>query len=162
LPVVKEALRDWEAASNGQLRFKVVQNPEMSRLQLLLSDGPLSHPHENVGHTGYTLDPNAREPLTTLQVQLRVNTGSPQDAELDDEQRLLAIRHELGHALGVWGHSSNPADIMFTHPLVNELSVRDTNTVQKMYAIKPLAEAKEQPLSSLSSRWIPERPVERP
>lgn len=45
------------------------------------------------------------------------------------------ISHELGHALGIWGHSENPADVMYyAHTKdIPPLSVRDINTLRKIY-----------------------------
>jgi predicted Zn-dependent protease len=48
--------------------------------------------------------------------------------------------HELGHALGIGGHSSNPADVMFfASPQSNKmpaLSQRDLDTFHKLYGEK--------------------------
>ena len=45
------------------------------------------------------------------------------------------IAHELGHALGVWGHSENPKDIMyFAHTRdIPPVSDRDVNTLKMIY-----------------------------
>lgn len=46
-----------------------------------------------------------------------------------------AARHELGHALGIWGHSRSQADVMYfsqvRHP--QPISPRDLNTLKRIY-----------------------------
>lgn len=47
-----------------------------------------------------------------------------------------AVRHEFGHALGIWGHSSNPEDVMFPAQVAEpgQVSTRDVNTLMRVYA----------------------------
>ncbi|HMU61055.1 MAG TPA: matrixin family metalloprotease [Gemmatimonadales bacterium] len=42
----------------------------------------------------------------------------------------VVARHELGHSLGLFQHSSDNGDIMFPQPEVTEFSARDINTAQ--------------------------------
>jgi predicted Zn-dependent protease len=41
--------------------------------------------------------------------------------------------HELGHALGLFQHSPDPRDLMFTDPNVDALSERDIGTAERAY-----------------------------
>jgi predicted Zn-dependent protease len=51
------------------------------------------------------------------------------------EYVLAAARHELGHALGIWGHSPQPTDSLYfsqvRHPPL--ISPRDVNTLKRVY-----------------------------
>jgi predicted Zn-dependent protease len=51
------------------------------------------------------------------------------------EYTKAAARHELGHALGIWGHSPIETDVLYFsqvhHP--STISVRDVNTLKRIY-----------------------------
>ncbi len=46
-----------------------------------------------------------------------------------------AIRHEFGHALGIWGHSPVKTDVMYFAQVQQPppISIRDINTLKKIY-----------------------------
>jgi predicted Zn-dependent protease len=46
-----------------------------------------------------------------------------------------AVRHELGHALGIWGHSQQMTDIMYFSQvrIPPAVSARDVNTLKRIY-----------------------------
>lgn len=55
----------------------------------------------------------------------------------DQSQRhtLATARHEIGHAVGIWGHSPNPEDALYFSQVRNAspISDRDINTLKRIY-----------------------------
>jgi predicted Zn-dependent protease len=61
-----------------------------------------------------------------------VITLSPNQA---DRSLICGARHELGHALGIWGHSDRPTDVMYSSQVAQPppISDRDRATLRKVY-----------------------------
>lgn len=45
----------------------------------------------------------------------------------------LTVRHELGHAFGIWNHSPSDADAMYRDPVLDGLSDADRQTMEYLY-----------------------------
>lgn len=130
----------WTQVTNGKLRFREVGMPIDARILITLKQGPLMAPDASIGHASFNVQSlDSEDPMRSLRVTIVVNTGEPDnDLSLDNrrEQVSKVALHELGHAIGIWGHSKDPNDIMYTHPIVSRLSPRDINTVRRLYGIK--------------------------
>ncbi|HET6778134.1 MAG TPA: hypothetical protein VFH26_04550 [Gemmatimonadales bacterium] len=87
------------------------------------------------GGTGFDLPAGSSE----IQVPVRVFVNPRFDPSTPgvDECLALTVTHELGHAIGIFAHSPDPADIMFSDPVVSELSVSDRATVERAYHLNP-------------------------
>lgn len=80
----------------------------------------------------YQIYPDASEQLQhRIWIQL-----SPHQSQADTE---ATARHELGHGLGIWGHSPVETDVMYdTQTRQNpQISARDLNTLKRLYQQQP-------------------------
>lgn len=130
------AMKDWQTASGGKIQFKEVTSPQEASITVTWSDNPsdVSNPAEG----GETLLRPVGSSLASASITvLTVKTGVGYN--ITDYLIRLICTHELGHALGIAGHSPSPKDIMYSSlPLDYEhakLSARDGKTLQKLYSI---------------------------
>lgn len=133
---IHEGMRAWEKATNGRIRFREVPARGQARISILLKPGPLQHPSVGVGETQFVLSEDHHRNMAALKMDIIVNTGEP-GGSISPGQRQKQVRrlvlHEIGHAIGIWGHSPHPDDIMYAHPIVDTLSKRDVKTIRKLY-----------------------------
>jgi predicted Zn-dependent protease len=67
-----------------------------------------------------------------LQLPVRMYLTPRSNPELNDLAECFRItaRHELGHSLGLFQHTGDSRDIMYSQPEAQAFSVRDVNTAQ--------------------------------
>lgn len=84
------------------------------------------------GQTEYTVDSRGVMRSALIKISLDI----PGVGSLSASDAQLAIAHEIGHALGIAGHSPNEDDLMhYSHPFgaSQVTSVRDLNTAMTAY-----------------------------
>jgi len=138
--VVKDALDQWCKASGNTVSYKFVDKLDGANLICDYTDRPEQvRPDHDLGTEGSTesqvrLKDNAME-WADVVLLVRDNPGAP----FRERRTLMKLcLHEMGHALGLKGHSPNSHDVMFyttTNPDVPAtLSERDKNTFKLIYA----------------------------
>jgi predicted Zn-dependent protease len=127
---VVRAVQEW----NVYLPLEVVEQPEDANITIVRKAPPLQ-----ISPLDKT--PRARSAQTTYEFYVSKNNLlshrftillSPSQT---GQYLLAATRHELGHALGIWGHSPLPTDALYFSQVRNPppISPRDVNTLKRVY-----------------------------
>lgn len=128
---VNAAVQEW----NTYLPLQIVEQKEIADINISFQSPPLRN----------TSLLRARSALTSYELYIdRLSTSTPVLAHrctiiLSPNQPSKYIKaaalHELGHALGIWGHSPIAADALYFSQVANppSISARDVNTLKLVY-----------------------------
>lgn len=129
IKTVSQTVEEW----NNYLPLEIVENPEIADIEIIRKSPPLQFT------PGKKL-PRARSALTSYKVYKKDNSLYHRFTILLSPSQtgkylLAASRHELGHALGIWGHSKDQGDALYFSQVRNPpmVSARDVNTLKKIY-----------------------------
>jgi len=147
---VKKALSTWEGHLEGLVSFRVVEDPSEARLTVRLLGERAPEPEPDLRVLGSTRlegacrvkgrDPDAERLEVAFEVEELRLFLADEFGLLSPGQVEWTALHEIGHALGMRGHSPIPADLMFEvardRVSVNEgLSPEDVNSFVSLYRI---------------------------
>jgi tetratricopeptide (TPR) repeat protein len=144
--VLQESLTVWEEASEGKIKFEQVTAPDQAKITFKWSNNPktISDPTEG-GEARLRSCGNA---LLSARIVVLTTNFSPCKFLTAPAVKFVCI-HELGHALGIVGHSQSPKDIMFSVLPLNfeqlKLSARDGKTLHKLYSTAIVAAPYDSP-----------------
>jgi predicted Zn-dependent protease len=134
---VAKAIKDW----NDYLPLVEVDRPELADITIKREKPPLGVSINRT--TGKIERMRARSAQTRYDFYLKEKQARKLahrmtiaiDPGLSEQSVETAARHELGHALGIWGHSPSQNDVMYFSRVRNGLKIssRDINTLKKIY-----------------------------
>lgn len=123
---VIDAIWEW----NTYFPLQIVDNPEIADIKIFNKRPPLKPGklRARSAETSYQLYQNKSGALS----QSFVICLSPMQV---GKYLPAAARHEFGHALGIWGHSSEKTDVMYYSQVADPppISARDINTLKRIY-----------------------------
>lgn len=137
---VVEAFDTWDKVTNHKLSWSQVSNPQAADITIRWTDAVTERTEgTEAGRTAAVTRLNPMTGLGTISgAKMLFLTRLPQRQFSDDEVRKTCL-HEVGHALGLQGHSSNRNDIMYyaVSPTQGQLTARDVATMNKLYDTYP-------------------------
>lgn len=131
---VKDAFDFWAKASAGKISLVYVDSAAKADIEFAFSNDikRVSSPAEG-GEAKVIRDAEGIRHATIVVLTIDPSPGRPLTPLL---MRWICA-HEVGHAFGIVGHSSNPNDVMYASmPMAEQdrgLSARDVNTIVRLY-----------------------------
>lgn len=136
--ILKQSFEDWSRASGGLVRFDTNCGVDGADIVCQwISDPELMTKKAEAGET--QIFGNRGTGINKGQILLLTQPLSPALPITRNSIRLISL-HEIGHVLGLTGHTMNPADIMFYSTSYKDewrlLSPRDSKTITRLYSIQ--------------------------
>jgi predicted Zn-dependent protease len=143
--ILMRSFTDWSTASHGLVRFKFIkgQPPEEEPdldcffVQNAPADSNLGEAEAGQARMQLYTAGDRTGTIKKGTITLLTKSMSPVLPLTDNRMRVTCL-HEIGHALGLAGHTTNPEDIMFYSTSFKDewrnLSGRDARTIQRLYA----------------------------
>ncbi|MDJ0615436.1 MAG: peptidase [Calothrix sp. MO_192.B10] len=126
---VSQAIAEW----NNYLPLEIVSQADVADITIIRKAPPLRFDRDRK-------ITRARSALTTYNLYTQNNILHHRFQILLSPSQtgkylLAAARHELGHALGIWGHSQKASDALYPSQVRNPplISTRDVNTLKRVY-----------------------------
>lgn len=139
---VESALMEWQRATNNKIVFQFVEkNPDITIEFEDLKEDSTKNNHNLyiVANTEPVFDGNALQ-----EMKITLYTKNNKGGYFTKEEIYNTTLHEAAHALGIFGHSRHPEDVLYlssSNILGNKeykkLSPSDINTMKLLYEIKP-------------------------
>jgi tetratricopeptide (TPR) repeat protein len=130
LPALRYAMRQWEAVSDGKIRFQELRTSKDADISVRWGYSDPANMDMTYGKAELT-----RHRTGDFSVEIILSLPKPSiSAKLSQKETRTVCLHEFGHAIGLWGHSPNPLDVSFWASIAQRPTAQDRATLLKVYA----------------------------
>ena len=132
---VKQAIAEWniylplEQTADREADIVILRSQPEREVKLDPDTGLYDIPRAVAAETNYKFYLTDSPTVIALRMTVQVSPN------FIGTSLLATVRHELGHALGIWGHSSQQSDALYFSQVSDPppISPRDINTLKKIY-----------------------------
>lgn len=155
------AYSEWQSAIGSRVMFSFSGNKQDASDIVVFAQGSASSGVHQGGNCAYKFSGDTLAGNT-----ITINAYDKDGKPLPKEYVYHVMLHEIGHSIGIMGHSTNPDDVMAqgATKVISHLSQRDKNTARLLYQSygkqptkEAVQEAKTQELTDIAKR-IPNDP----
>lgn len=141
-----KAFKEWENGTNGFIKFKrVLSNADIS---VVFSENSIEKKlDKNMEYKAAITMPVIEQDKFLKHMKIKVLIRDYFGKIIEPEEIKIILAHEIGHALGLWGHTKDINAIMYysrkkpysyySDKTVSSLNAKDINTIKLLYALSP-------------------------
>ena len=142
---IKRAMGLWTSNTNF-VKFVVVNTPESANIYVKFTDIDTDCKNKTCRYAVAYTQPVLVNDNILKRMDLTFYRTNPRNQSFSNDEVFNTAVHELGHTLGIMGHSDNPTDLMYSSndggipwngSLRQSLSMRDLNTLVLLYRLEP-------------------------
>lgn len=133
---IYKALSAYNSTFGDYFTFYLAKDRENSDIKIDIVDKFSSNDnHDSIYMAGITNNSfsGSDKHLTNSVIQILSKKPNSDNKVSNSEVYKVAL-HEIGHAIGIIGHSPNSSDVMYASSSVNNFSARDIATIKLMYS----------------------------
>ncbi len=125
---IESAFKEWERASGETVTFKKTDLKSKADIQIIFT--------EKIGSNYGGLTKTYHQKNNLIKAEIFLTEKNKNQKPIEKPKMYILALHEIGHSLGIVGHSSDLNDVMSSEDIMQlqSLSANDINTLRIIYS----------------------------